>query len=242
MTPQEKLEIAIKSLEYYADRTNWEYTDCGGQFSWNTQIKDDIYLSPEVDEGGGTDYAGKHAIEALKLIDAGGSMTDYIDPKQETPADENESQNKGTDIRVPVLNMPSREEVKSILKTGKGLDGTPVHPQSREDLRKATIADLKAFGKEVNIANAALNDKLNRIIDEMDLAVKEIHWNFANLLSFLGAEGILKEGALEKFEAFKVESEKEMQKAAEFVLKQREDAAKGTPPAPVIDIVTPEPA
>jgi hypothetical protein len=66
------LELHIKALEealgYYADSKNWEYTDCGGQFDWYATIKNDVWRNPKIDEGGGIDYAGKRAREALGLL------------------------------------------------------------------------------------------------------------------------------------------------------------------------------
>ncbi len=61
-----RLARYAEALRYYADHENWEYTDCGGQFNWNSTIKNDVELNPEIGEGGGTDYAGKRAREALK--------------------------------------------------------------------------------------------------------------------------------------------------------------------------------
>jgi hypothetical protein len=61
----DKINKLTEALEYYANPKSWEYTDCGGQFTWNSTIKNDVSLNPEVDEGGGTDYAGKRAREAL---------------------------------------------------------------------------------------------------------------------------------------------------------------------------------
>ena len=140
-------------------------------------------------------------------------------------------------VQVPVLNMPNREEARSILKTGKSLDGTPVHPDTVQNLRKATIADLKAFGAEVNKATTALDNKINAIVDSFDLAIKDIHWNFATFLSFLGEHGVLKEDALTLYEAFKKKAEEDMAKVADFLMhkqKQGNQEANG-------GVVTPAP-
>lgn len=63
-----KLAIATEALEFYASPENWEWTDDCGQFSWAATIKGDIWKNPTVDEGGGTDYAGRHAREALEKL------------------------------------------------------------------------------------------------------------------------------------------------------------------------------
>jgi hypothetical protein len=130
-------------------------------------------------------------------------------------------------IDVPVLDLPSREERRSIIQTGKGLDGTPVHPESRKNLRVAVIADLKAFGAEVNKANAALNKKVDDsfkiIADEMSLGFTEVNWNFTSFLSFLGTLGIMPSDFLTKYEEFKKKSEEELMKAAEVILKKQEE-------------------
>jgi hypothetical protein len=160
---------------------------------------------------------------------AGTPQTSNV-PVEETPGE----------IKVPVLELPNRAELRSIMKTGKGLNGFPVHPDSVKNLRKATIADLLAFGQEVNKANAALNHKLDGVIDNMDLALKEVNWNFATFLSFLGSVGILKEDSLPAFEKFKAAAEEEMVKAGEFLLKQQEEkarAAAAETPKPKLEIV-----
>ena len=72
MTTEEKLKLTIEALKFYADPNSWDYTDSGMQFSWNSTIKNDVYLNPEVDDGGGTDYAGKRAKETLEAIGESG--------------------------------------------------------------------------------------------------------------------------------------------------------------------------
>jgi hypothetical protein len=133
------------------------------------------------------------------------------------------------EIKVPILDMPSREEVRKIAKTGKGLDGTPVHPDTMKHLRKATIADLIAFGAEVNKANDNLNRKMNSIIDNMDLALKEVHWNFAAFMSFLDSEDIVKPGLVTRFEEHKKKLEDELSKAAEELFKKEQGEKADVP-------------
>jgi hypothetical protein len=128
------------------------------------------------------------------------------------------------EIVVPVLDLPNREESKSILRTGKTTEGFPVSEESRKDLRKATIMDLKAFGREVNKANTVLDAKINDMFDSFDLAIRDQTWNFATFLSFLAQQGILKEGALQEYEIFKEGAEQELAKASEFLLKKQEEA------------------
>lgn len=61
-----QLDEAHAALRFYADKKNWNYTDCCGQFDWySTVSEDDIEYNEAVTEGGGTDYAGKHARKAL---------------------------------------------------------------------------------------------------------------------------------------------------------------------------------
>ena len=149
---------------------------------------------------------------------------EVVDKTEATPALDGQGE-----IKVPILDLPSRSEVRSILKTGKGQDGTPVHPDTQRNLRKATIADILAFGNEVNKANAALNRKMESIIDNTDLALKEVHWNFATFLSFLGSKGILDANGLADYEEFKAKAGEELEKAAEYLFKQQE-AQKDAPP------------
>lgn len=62
---EKRCEKFKKALEFYANKDNWEYTDCGGQFSWYCTLEKDMWTNPDIGEGGGNDYAGKTAREAL---------------------------------------------------------------------------------------------------------------------------------------------------------------------------------
>ena len=144
-------------------------------------------------------------------------------------------------INVPILDLPSREERRSITKTGRSLDGTLVHPDSQKNLRTATIVDLLAFGSEVNKANAALNakidDSLKMLADETSLGFKEVHWNFATFLSFLGTLKIIPEDFLTQYEVFKQKAEEELMKATEAMIKkQEEEAAAKVAEAPAPEV------
>jgi len=136
-------------------------------------------------------------------------------------------------IEVPILDLPSRAERRSIRKTGKGVDGTEAHPDSRKHLRVAVIADLIAFGGEVNKANGALNAKVDGMFkqfgEEIDLRLLEVNWNFGTFLNFLGTSGIFPADFLTKFEEFKKKAEEDLKKEAEEVLKKQEAAAAGAP-------------
>jgi hypothetical protein len=137
------------------------------------------------------------------------------------------------EIVVPVLDLPNREESKSILRTGKTTEGFPVSEESRKDLRKATIMDLKAFGREVNKANAVLDKKINDVFESFDLAIRDNNWNFAVFLSFLAQQGVLKEGALEEFEKFKKGAEDEMERASDFLAEKEKLKAETAASAPM---------
>jgi hypothetical protein len=125
-----------------------------------------------------------------------------------------------SEIKVPILDLPSRAEVRSILKSGKGQDGTPVHPDTRKHLRKAVIADLLAFGTEVNKANSALNKKIDSVIDNTDLSLKDLNWNYATLLSFLSTK-LSMPTFISDYEAFRKQAEEDFTKAAEEIFKKQ---------------------
>jgi hypothetical protein len=88
-------------------------------------------------------------------------------------------------ITVPIKDLPTSKEIRSIIKTGKTISGETVHPDDRRNLRTAKILDLVIFGQEVDRANKALDDKMNHVIENVELAVKELNWNFLCYLSFL---------------------------------------------------------
>ncbi len=139
--------------------------------------------------------------------------------KQEEPVQE---ESPVGEIKVPVVDLPSRAEVRSILKTGKTTGGVEVHPDSRKNLRRATIGDLLNFGAEVNRANQEIVNIIKNSLDSIDLNFKEVQWNFATFLSFLCEEGYLKEGALTRFEAFKKKTEEELIESSKVLLEKSE--------------------
>ncbi|VVB50696.1 Uncharacterised protein [uncultured archaeon] len=132
-------------------------------------------------------------------------------------------------IEVPILDMPNREERRAMAKSGKDGRGNEIHPDSQKNLRNATLADLLAFGIEVNKANASLNSKMEdtfkRFGTEVDLRFTEVHWNFGTFLNFLGTQGILSDDFLVKFEEFKKKAEEDLVKAADTVLKKEAEKA-----------------
>jgi len=132
-------------------------------------------------------------------------------------------------IKVPVQDLPSRADIRSILKSGKDAAGREVHPDSVKMLRGARIADLFAFGQEVNKANAELVRLVTKALDSIDLSFKEVHWNFATFMSFMAENGYLKEGALEAFEKFKAQAEEDLIKGTKEILEKAETAKPAQP-------------
>lgn len=63
-----KLKVAVETLKFYGAESSWEYTDCGGQYSHNSTIKNDITHNPAIGESGGVEYAGDRARKALNKI------------------------------------------------------------------------------------------------------------------------------------------------------------------------------
>jgi|SRR5882724_4994911 len=126
-------------------------------------------------------------------------------------------------IQVKYKDIPSRAEVKSILKTGKSLDGTEVHEHSRAMLRTARLIDLESFGNEVNKANTALNTKMDQIIKNTDDAVSADRTNFYAFVSFLIEKKILNETAMADYYQFKAVFLEELNKAGEYMRKQEEE-------------------
>jgi len=127
-------------------------------------------------------------------------------------------------INVPVQDLPSRADIRSILKSGKDTQGREVHPESVKMLRVARIADLFAFGQEVNKANNEIVRLLQNSLVHIDIDFKEVHWNFATFMSFLVESGLLKEGALEAFAEYKKKAEDELIKNSKVLLEQAEKA------------------
>lgn len=140
---------------------------------------------------------------------------------------DNEKKPEVGEIKVPVQDLPSRADIRKILKTGHDTQGRQIHPESVKMLRIARIADLFAFGNEVNKANAAVLQMVKGSLDSVDLSFKEVHWNFATFLSFLSEAGYLKEGALEAFAEFKKKAEEDLIKGSKELLEKAEaDKAK----------------
>jgi hypothetical protein len=146
------------------------------------------------------------------------------------------------EIKVPELKHPSREEYRRVLKTGTDAEGHPVHPQDLKDLRKATIADLKAFGGEVNTANANLKSYVDKLAGEHQ-------WTLLNLIAYLIDKKILPENADKDFAEYMATSKEtvaaDMAMAREFLAKkQQEDSEKDKTIIPEIlkpGEVTPKP-
>jgi hypothetical protein len=125
------------------------------------------------------------------------------------------------DMKFEFKDIPSREEVKAILKTGKGVDGTPVHETSRKLLRTARLIDLETIGEEVNRANKALDDKINSMAQGVDKAISEDRTNFFAFMTYLVDRKILPEDAMEDYYKFKADFIENMNKAGEY-LQQKE--------------------
>jgi hypothetical protein len=118
--------------------------------------------------------------------------------------------------------MPNRSEVRSILKTGKDTKGQSVHPDSRKMLRVARLLDLQSFGDEVNKANKALDDKLDGVIKNTDMAISADRINFFAFVMWLIDKGVLKEDAMSEYQEFKVKFINDMDNAGEYLRKQEE--------------------
>lgn len=143
---------------------------------------------------------------------------------------ENNEQPVG-EIKVPVQDLPSRADIRKILKSGTDTQGRQIHPESVKMLRIARIADLFAFGQEVNKANAELVGLVKQNLDSVDLSFKEVHWNFATFISFLAESGYLKEGALDAFAEFKKKAEEDLIRGSKQLLEKAE-AEKAQPVTP----------
>jgi hypothetical protein len=125
------------------------------------------------------------------------------------------------DMKFEFKDIPSREEVRSILKTGKGLSGEEVHPNSRKGLRTARLIDLETIGDEVNRANKALHELILKMATGMDQAISEDRTNFFAFVTFLVDKKVLGENAMEDYYKFKAEFIDNMNKAGEY-LRQKE--------------------
>lgn len=129
---------------------------------------------------------------------------------------------KREEVKPVFKDLPSRKEVRSILKTGKGQEGLEVHPRSRQLLRTARLADLESLGDDVNKANKALYDLLISLSKGMDEAISADRTNFFAFVSFLIEKKILGEDAMEEYYKFKADFIDNLNKAGEF-LKQKEE-------------------
>jgi hypothetical protein len=127
-----------------------------------------------------------------------------------------------SDMKFEFKDIPGREEVRSILKTGKGLSGEEVHPNSRKGLRTARLVDLETMGDEINRANKALHDLIMEMAKGMDTAISEDRTNFFAFVTFLVDRKVLGENAMEDYYKFKAEFIHNMNKAGEY-LKQKEE-------------------
>lgn len=126
------------------------------------------------------------------------------------------------EIKVPELIHPSREEYRRLLKTGADTEGNPVHPQDLKNLRKATMADVMAFGQEVNKANQNLKEYVDKLSGEHQ-------WTLLNLIAYLMDKKILPESADKDFAEYMVKSKDavaaDIEMAKQFLAeKQKKDA------------------
>lgn len=126
------------------------------------------------------------------------------------------------EIKVPELIHPSREEYRRLLKTGTDTEGNPVHPQDLKNLRKATMADVMAFGQEVNKANQNLKEYVDKLSGEHQ-------WTLLNLIAYLMDKKILPESADKDFAEYMVKSKDavsaDIEMAKQFLAeKQKKDA------------------
>ena len=136
------------------------------------------------------------------------------------------------EIPVPAHNLPSREEMRKLIKTGKDSEGHEIHLQDMKDLRRATLGDLKAFGFEVNKANQNLKAYVDKLAGEHQ-------WTFLNFIAFLIYKGILTEETVAEFTKYTEDSKKEVEGAKEF-LKQKQVLEAEIKPVVAVPEVVPE--
>ncbi len=121
-----------------------------------------------------------------------------------------------TEVKVTPLVMPSRQELRRLKKTGKDAQGNEARPQDVANLRKATIADLIAFGVEVNKANNALNAKVEQLSINTQVAITEVNFIITNIIPFLVGKEVLTPAALQEFEDHVESMKQELEKALDF--------------------------
>lgn len=112
------------------------------------------------------------------------------------------------EVKLQEKVLPSRDEYRKILKTGKGSDGYEAHPQDVKDLRRASLGDLKSMGNEFNII-------LKELKSYIDILSTNSSWALLQFTDFLIEEGVLKEGASDRFDEFvakRVQAEVEKKK------------------------------
>lgn len=136
-------------------------------------------------------------------------------------------------IEVPETNLPNREEMRSILKTGKGLDGKPVHKDDIKNLRNARLVDLHRLAAEVNKANLELKKYIDDVQQQRDFTL-------GALLSFLAKKNIVNvmdymEFCKEAVEELKKQQEKQQETKPETKEEaQKEEPVKEEPKSNVI--------
>jgi hypothetical protein len=113
--------------------------------------------------------------------------------------------------------MPPRSEIRSILKTGKSVDGTEVHPESQKLLRVARLFDLETIGNEVNRANAALDNKINQVIANTETAISADRLNFFTFMSYLVETKVLTGQQVADYATFKSNSIKVLEESGQFM-------------------------
>ena len=118
------------------------------------------------------------------------------------------------DIPVSTHNLPSRKEMRKLIKTGKDSEGHEIHPQDMKDLRRATIGDFKNFGQLVNFAN----QNLKKYVDDL---VGQNQWVLLNFIAYLTEKGILPATAPEEFAKYTEDSKKEIEGAKEFLKEKK---------------------
>lgn len=107
------------------------------------------------------------------------------------------------EIKVPELTYPSREEYRHLLKTGKDAEGNEAHPEDLKNLRNARMADLLAFGQEVNKATGNLKNYIDRITGSQQFTLLSV-------IAFLINKGVLPPEAGQEFDEFAKQADQEL--------------------------------
>lgn len=135
-------------------------------------------------------------------------------------------------IEVPELKHPPREEYRRLVKTGADSEGHPVHPDDLKNLRKATMADLLAFGGEVNKANVNLKTYVDKISGEHQ-------WTLLNLIAYLIDKKILPENADKDFADYMVKSKEaldaDIEMAKKFLAEKQKKDIEDNPKVLILD-------